>query len=814
MIKSTSVFFSFVLSSVLALAFEAETENWVQWRGPTADGVAGDGARPPLHWDRNSNALWIANLPGEGTATPIVFDDQIFVLSAEKTSRRSPKPVLNDVNAKTVPDEFFYRFIVTSIDRNTGAERWQRIATEQVPHEGRHATNTYAAGSPTTDGERLYVSFGSRGTFCYTLNGELIWQVDLGQMRTRFGWGEAITPVLVDDLLIINWDQEIGSYITALDKRTGKMVWKVDRPGEVTSWNTPLITSIDDKQIVIVNGTGSAKAYEAKTGDLLWECGGQTTNAIPSPIRFEDTAICMSGYRGACGCAIPLNSIGDVTDKGLVRWKVSQGTPYVPSPIISGQKLLFTAGNTDVLSCLDVRTGKSLMERKRLSGVDSLYASPMVANGHIYFAGRLGTTVVVKDNENLDIVAVNELEDAIDASPVAVNDQLILRSWTKLYCFQDAPIAARPDTSKAARTLPPVETRLIAKGFNLEQASETSANASLGDLDGDGDLDIVLAKGRHWPLHDRVLLNDGTAQFPVTYNLSDSPDRTYSAVLADIDCDGDLDVLVSNDSPDRKLVYLNDGKAHFTISGTWGSPNWNTRNAAVSDLNGDHYPDLIAANRRSPSFACLNDGRGNFKDSDCIEIRSESASTIVPADFDNDGFVDLAIPHRDAGQSKVFYNDGKAGFTRTSVFGSAKSSSRAAAFGDLNGDGWNDLIVGDERVGLFVYLNNEKGGLTEGKPFGEKSLVPYAISVSDMNSDHHLDIVVGYASGPGSIFLNDGTGVAFAQVRFGDGNGAVYGLAVDDLNGDGKPDIVAARSEAPNVLYLLFAGSDLVFGID
>ena len=800
--KSISICNSLFLLCVASVTNGAELDNWVQWRGPTADGVAAERARPPLKWDNKTNAAWVANLVGEGTATPIVFGDQIFVVSAEKTSRRSTKPVHNDANAKTVPDEFFYRFIVASFDRNTGTQRWQQIATEQVPHEGRHPTNTYAAGSPTTDGERLYVSFGSRGTFCYSLTGELLWQADLGQMRTRFGWGEAITPVLAGELLIINWDQEAGSYITALDKRTGKQVWKVDRPGEVTSWNTPLVTTIDDQQMIIVNGTGSAKAYEAKSGRLLWECAGQTTNAIPSPIRFEDTAICMSGYRGACACAIPLNSVGDLTDKGLVRWKVSQGTPYVPSPTLSGERLFFTGGNSDILSCLDVRTGNALMERKRLTGVDSLYASPIVANGHIYFAGRHGTTLVVKDNENLDVVAVNELNDAIDASPVAVNNQLFLRSWTKLYCFQDIPIAMKNDETNDARNTHAIDSGTFARTIHLEQTSETSANASIGDLDGDGDLDIVLAKGRHWPIHDRVLLNDGTGLFPVAYNLGDTPDRTYSAVLSDLDRDGDLDVVVSNDSPDSKLVYLNDGKAHFRTAGTWGAPEWNTRNAAVAELNGDGYPDLIVANRRSPSFVCLNDGRGNFPASDYIKIHSESATTIVPADFDNDGFIDLAIPHRDSGLSKVYFNDGKAGFDRTVTFGPTKSSSRAAAFGDLNGDGWNDLVVGDERAGLFIYLNDKKGGLRDGKPIGEKSLVPYAISVSDMNGDNRIDLVVGYAAGRSSVFFNDGTGLKYEHIRFGDGVGAVYGMAIGDLSGDGKPDMVAARSEAPNVLYL------------
>lgn len=333
----------------------------------------------------------------------------------------------------------------------------------------------------------------------------------------------------------------------------------------------------------------------------------------------------------------------------------------------------------------------------------------------------------------------------------------------------------------------------------LEETSETSANASVGDLDGDGDLDIVLAKGRHWPLLDRVLLNDGKGKF-VTKDLGTAPDRTYSAGLADLDGDGDLDAVISNDQPDSKLIYLNDGKAQFRVAGTWGAPGWSTRNAAVADLNGDGKPDVIAANRPGPSYVCLNDGAGGFA-KPCIPIPAQSSTTIVPADYNKDGSIDLAVPHREGGQCLIYFNDGRAGFAATKPFGPPNTAARTAAAGDLNGDGWPDLIVGDERMGSFVHLNDGKGDLLPGVPLGEKKLVPYAIAIHDMNRDGKADVVIGYVEAPGSVFFNDGAGRQFTQVRFGDGKGVVYGLALGDLNGDGDPDIAAARSDAPNVVY-------------
>lgn len=428
-------------------------ENWTQWRGPHADGHAGERARPPIQWDKEKNIAWVTELPGEGSATPIVYGNQVFVLSAVKTERKSTTAVINDERAKTTPDAMFYQFVVSSYDRSTGQVLWQRVAIEQVPHEGKHETNTYAAGSPTTDGERLYFSFGSRGAFCYSLDGELIWKIDLGAMRTRNGWGEAITPTLTEDSLIINCDQEEGSFIAAIDKLTGNIRWKTDRASEVTSWNTPFVTTYEGKQQVIVNGTGSVKSYDANDGTMLWECGGQTVNAIPSPVRFRDSVICTSGYRGALACSIPLNSRGDVTTSETIGWRVNQSTPYVPSPILSNTRLLYTAGNTNLLSCIDASNGSSLLERMRLPGIRTMYASPILANGHFYFTSREGTIVVVKDNETLDVVATNELEDVIDASPVAVDNQLFVRSWNKLYCIEQMPKADSSSRSDATNTI-------------------------------------------------------------------------------------------------------------------------------------------------------------------------------------------------------------------------------------------------------------------------------------------------------------------------------------------------------------------------
>ncbi|MCR9199092.1 MAG: PQQ-like beta-propeller repeat protein [Planctomycetaceae bacterium] len=426
---------AFVINRVPAASAHDSNAHWAHWRGPTANGQAAASASPVISWNTTKNVGWVTDLPGEGTSTPIVWGDRIFVLAAEPTDRPALTPAVQRETSKTIAPDVFYRFLVICLDRRSSEILWQRTAIEAVPHEGHHPTHTYAGSSPTTDGMHVYVSFGSRGIFCYTLDGDLVWTRDLGDMQTRYGWGEAVTPVLAGDSLIVNWDQEEGSFITSLDTATGTPNWTTPREREVTSWNTPLVTGISGRTIIVANGTHLVRGYDAATGRQLWSCGGQTVNAIPSPVRFEDSVIVMSGYRGALAVSLPLNSAGNLSPSAA-SWSLRRGTPYVPSPLLSDDRLYFTAGNGNVLSVVNARTGATLAAPTRLSALRSLYASPVATQNHIYVLDRQGTCAVLTNAAEPEVVAVNKLNDATDASPVIVEDQLFIRSWTKLYCLQ------------------------------------------------------------------------------------------------------------------------------------------------------------------------------------------------------------------------------------------------------------------------------------------------------------------------------------------------------------------------------------------
>jgi outer membrane protein assembly factor BamB len=252
---------------------------------------------------------------------------------------------------------------------------------------------------------------------------------------TRLAWGEASTPALHGDALVVNRDQESDSSILCLDAASGKTRWQVARD-EPTSWATPLIVEHKGTTQVIVNGTNRARSYDLATGKLLWECGGQTLNAIPSPLAKDGVAIVTSGYRGSAAHAIPLDARGDLTKSDRLLWKHERGTPYIPSPLLDGDLLYFTQGNMPVLSCLDVKTGKVLIDRKRLPQLGDLYASAAAAAGRIYITDREGTTLVLRSGTKVEELAVNRLEDPIDASPVIVGRQLFLRGHNYLYCLE------------------------------------------------------------------------------------------------------------------------------------------------------------------------------------------------------------------------------------------------------------------------------------------------------------------------------------------------------------------------------------------
>lgn len=414
--------------------------NWHQWRGPEATGVSRT-ATPPLMWSDTENVQWKAEIEGQGGSSPIVWGDQVFLSTAVNTGKVNPEKVAPESQTHENPfgikyPNTFYEFVVLCLDRATGETIWRKVATTQVPVEGHHHDNDYASSSPTTDGERLYVWFGSAGLYCYSLGGEFLWSRDLGPAKTRLSFGEGSSPVVYDGRLILTRDQEEQSYITVMDAKTGKTLWRKERD-EPSCWATPIVVAHGDTKQVITNAHNRVRSYDLADGKLLWECGGQVSNVTPSPVSDGTTVFCMSGYRGASVMALPLDALGDISGTDRIRWQRDQGTPYVPSPILYDDFLYFNQSNNAILTCVNAKSGEILIERTRMPNVRGIYASPVGAQDRVYYVGRDGVTLVLKKGGTFDVLATNILNDQIDSSPALAGEQLFLRGEKHLYCISE-----------------------------------------------------------------------------------------------------------------------------------------------------------------------------------------------------------------------------------------------------------------------------------------------------------------------------------------------------------------------------------------
>ena len=424
-------------AAIIMASDSSRDSNWPQWRGPLANGVAPLGD-PPIEWSETRNVQWKVPLPGRGTATPIIWDDQVFILTAIPTGKKvevKPDAVPPGPNAARIePPNEIQRFTVIALDRATGKTRWQQTAREKAPHEGYHRDHGYASGSPVTDGKHLVAYFGSHGLFCYDLAGRLLWQKDLGLQRTRYGYGEGTSPALHGNTLVILWDHEGDDFIVAFDVRDGKELWRTKRD-EPTGWSTPLIFEHEGHWQVVANATRKVRSYDLATGELLWECAGQTVNAIPSPAAGQGLVFVTSGYQGNALYALRPGGRGDLGGTSSVAWSRRKYTPYVPSPLLYGNLLYVLAGNKAVLSILEAATGQPLVEAQRLAGVEGIYASPVGAADRVYLLGRDGNAAVLRNAGKLELLATNHLNDGFEASPAIVGHQLFLRGHQSLYCL-------------------------------------------------------------------------------------------------------------------------------------------------------------------------------------------------------------------------------------------------------------------------------------------------------------------------------------------------------------------------------------------
>lgn len=411
-------------------------ENWAQWRGPYDNGVAPAG-NPPLEWSESSNIKWKSEIPGVGHATPIVWEDQIILLSAVQTDQKASQQEEGETQDWMNPrsTEYIHKFVVISVDRNSGQIRWQTTVREELPFSHTHEFGSWASNSPVTDGEFIYAYFGSHGLYCLDLQGKLIWERDLGRMEKSMSFGEGSSPVLYKDKLIVLRDHQGQSMLHVLNTHNGETVWEVERD-EITSWSTPAVIEYNGAIQVITNATNRIRSYDLETGKVIWESTGMTRNVIPSPLYANGTVYLMSGFRGYALQAISLlRASGDITGTNAILWTYDINTPYTPNPILMDGLLYFLKTNNGYLSCLDAEDGTEYYSNVKVEGIKNIFTSPVGVDKRIYIAGTNGVCAVVHTGKTYELLAQNTLDDQFFASPVILGDQLYLRGVNALYCI-------------------------------------------------------------------------------------------------------------------------------------------------------------------------------------------------------------------------------------------------------------------------------------------------------------------------------------------------------------------------------------------
>ena len=450
----------FLLAPVLIAA--TDPAAWPKWRGPNETGLAQGSA--PTEWTDSKNVAWKANIPGRGHSSPVIWGDHIFLTtavpvgdmpSAQNQNNPAPRPAGGPPPGGPPPggrppgggrpggggagggfaSGVEHKFIVMALDRKTGKTVWEKTLLTATPHEGYHFRyGSFASNSPVTDGKHIFASFGSRGIYALDMKGNLVWQKNFGKMRMRLAFGEGVPTVLDGDRLLLNFDQEEGSFFTVLDKNTGKEIWKVERE-EASSWAPPTVTTVGGRKQIIVAATNKVRAYDYESGKIIWQCGGLGTNVIPAPVIHNNTVIVMSGHRDPNRMAIKLGRDGDLTGTDAVVWQNTKGNSYTPSPVLHNGRLYFVTDN-GILSAINATTGEQLYQ-ERLPGTYALKASLVGANGNLYASTEQGDVLVIKMSDKFELVSNNKMGDEFFiATPAIADGQIYIRGRNTLYCIK------------------------------------------------------------------------------------------------------------------------------------------------------------------------------------------------------------------------------------------------------------------------------------------------------------------------------------------------------------------------------------------
>jgi outer membrane protein assembly factor BamB len=412
--------------------------NWPQWRGPDSQGVSAETGLL-AEWSSTKNVKWKTALPGKGHSSPIVWGERIFLTTSIEgepiPGAKQPKHLLGGeayVHPDTMADNLHHTLKVLCLERRTGKLLWERTAYAGRVYDGRHRKATFANATPVTDGRNVYVWFGSEGLYCYDFNGKLIWQKSLGGIAT-IGLGVASSPVLYENLVILQCDEDAGekSFVAALDKRTGKEVWRTPRKIEA-SWTTPVIVRTPARVELIASGNENVIAYDPLTGKELWRTLGTGGYTVPTPLVGQGIVLVSAAHPVKRALAIRPGGSGDVSQTHIA-WQRDRGTGYTPSSILYGA-YVYLMTDRGLLTCLDAKTGEVKYEGARVPKPATFSASPVAFEGKILLTSEDGETFVIKAGPQHEVLASNALDEPVFASPAIAGGDVFIRGVKHLYC--------------------------------------------------------------------------------------------------------------------------------------------------------------------------------------------------------------------------------------------------------------------------------------------------------------------------------------------------------------------------------------------
>jgi len=456
----------FLLVLCLSIPLTTTAQNWPSFRGPNASGVA-EGTKPPVTWDveKAQNVLWQSDIPGLSHASPIIWGNRIFVITAISDDS---KVTFNakDKGIGLANDTRKHTWRIYCIDKLTGRLIWDRTAYEGVPRAKRHVKATQANSTPVTDGRYVVALFASEGLAAYDIDGKLLWKKDLGVLNPGLwddkasSWGHASSPIIYRDLVIVQADGHQQSFIAAFNLKDGKQAWRVER-GEITSWTTPTIYEGKTRTELIANGGRYIRGYDPLTGKELWRFSDNDTQVkMQAPLVAHDLIYITGGYPpGRAMYAFRPGAVGDISLKpgeqknDFLAWSSSNGSPYTPTPIIYGE-LFYVLADNGVLSAYDAKTGERIYQQRLPS---SFSASPVAADGRLYLASEDGDVFVVKAGRQYELLSKNTMGQPLMGTPAISQGMLIVRGEKTIYALGERTAAKKTNTHHSSHSLAPFD---------------------------------------------------------------------------------------------------------------------------------------------------------------------------------------------------------------------------------------------------------------------------------------------------------------------------------------------------------------------